>query len=378
MKTAATREEYSQVAVLYLALELSWTKWRLAFTVGRGQRPRFKTIEAGDLAQLLVEIGLARQRFGLPPQAQVVSCYEAGRDGFWLHRALEAHGIVNHVVDASSIEVKRRGKHRKTDRIDVTKLLAMLIRYVEGESAVWSVVRVPTVGQEDGRQLHRQLATLKKDRTRQVNRIKGLLATQGIGLDVTKDFLERLERVRMWDGSPLPAGLASRVRGDYERWAFIEGQIAELEAERRRLFRESEDKAIEQVRRLFQLKGIGVQGSWLLPMEFFAWRRFRNRREVGAAAGLVGVPYQSGSEAREQGISKTGNKQVRALAIELAWGWLRFQPHSRLSLWYQERFAHGGKRLRKIGIVAVARKLLIDLWRYLEFGILPEGAELKA
>lgn len=378
MKTAATRSEYSGAEVLFLAFELGWSSWKLASTVGFGQKPRMKTIPAGDLKKLEEEIGRAKVRFGLPEEARVVSCYEAGRDGFWLHRALDAQGVVNCVVDASSIEVKRRGKRRKTDRLDAAKLAMMLVRYWEGERTVWSVIRVPSVEAEDRRQLHRELLTLRKECTRQINRIKGLLATQGLRLEPRRDFLERLEEARLWDGSPVPGGLRFRLEGEFERLEFIRGQISELEAERRRLLRESEHEAVEQARRLMQLKGIGVNTGWLLPMEFFSWREFRNRRQVGAAAGLVGTPFNSGADSREQGISKAGNTRVRSRMVELAWCWLRYQPRSQLSLWFQERYGRGGKRMRKIGIVALARKLLIALWRYLEFGILPDGAELRA
>lgn len=378
MKTAATQSQYTGGKTLLMSFELGWNSWKLAFTVGFAQRPRVKTMAAGDLQRLQEEIARAKGRFGLPEDCEVVSCYEAGRDGFWLHRCLESLGITNYVVDASSIEVKRRGKRRKTDRIDAIKLVSMLVRYVGGERWVWSVVRVPSAEQEDRRQLHRELLTLRKECTRQINRIKGLLATQGLRVEPRKDFLDRLEEARLWDGSAVPEGLRFRLEGEFERLEFIRGQISELEAERRRLLKESSDEAVKLAQRLMNLKAIGVNGGWMLSMEFFAWRRFRNRREVGAAAGMVGTPYQSGDDFREQGISKSGNKRVRALAVELAWCWLRHQPRSKLSLWYQERFGHGGKRLRKIGIVALARKLLIALWRYLEFGIIPDGAELRA
>jgi len=377
-KTAATHDQYTGGKTLLMSFELGWNTWKLAFTVGFAQRPRVKTIAAGDLERLQEEIARAKRRFGLAEDCRVLSCYEAGRDGFWLHRCLQALGIINYVVDASSIEVKRRGKRRKTDRLDAAKLVSMLVRYMEGERTVWSVVRVPSAEAEDRRQLHRELLTLKKERTRQINRIRGLLATQGLRVEPKKDFLERLDEARLWNGSPVPEGLRFRLEGEFERLEFIRGQISELQAERRRLLKESGDEAVQQARRLMDLKAIGVEGGWLLAMEFFAWRKFHNRREVGAAAGLVATPYQSGDDFREQGISKSGNKRVRSLAVELAWCWLRHQPRSKLSLWYQERFGHGGKRLRKIGIVALARKLLIALWRYLDFGIIPDGAELRA
>lgn len=362
---------------LYLAFEMGNEKWKLGFTIGLGQRPRERKIEAGDLAALEWEIRRAKERFGLPETARVMSCYEAGRDGFWLHRYLMEKGIENLVVDSASIEVSRRAKRAKTDRLDLAKLLSMLVRYDSGEKKVWRVVHVPSVEAEDSRHLHRELRTLKVERTRHINRIKGLLVTQGVRLPVGVGFLERLESVRLWDGSALPRGLRSRVEREYVCLRFVNEQIRELEAERREILRNSSDPSVEKVRQLLRLRGIGENSAWLFVMEFFGWRAFRNRREVGALAGLTPTPYQSGDEAREQGISKAGNCPIRGMAIEISWGWLRYQPDSKLSRWYQERFGRGSKRLRKIGIVALARKLLIELWRYLETGAIPEGAQLK-
>jgi transposase len=262
--------------------------------------------------------------------------------------------------------------------LDVEKLLNMLIRYHNGEKHVWSVVHVPSEVAEDWRHLHRQLIALKSQQTRHSNRIHGLLATQGVRLALGRRFLEQLEEVRLWDGSPLPRGLRRRVEREYECWQFVHGQILELERERREQIQTSEDPYVEQVRRLLALRGIGENSAWLFVMEFFGWREFRNRREVGALAGLTPTPYASGEQMREQGISKAGNRLIRAMAIEIAWQWLRHQPDSALTLWFQERFAHGGKRMRKVGIVAVARKLLVSLWQYLETGIIPEGAQLGA
>jgi transposase len=199
-----------------------------------------------------------------------------------------------------------------------------------------------------------------------------------VRLPVKGDFLERLERVRLWDGSPLPPGLRARLEREYACWQFVDWRIKELEAERRELIRTSPDPSVEQVRRLLRLRGIGENSAWLFVMEFFGWRDFHNRREVGGLAGLTATPYQSGDEAREQGIDKAGNRPVRAMAVEIAWSWLRYQPHSELSRWFQRRFAHGSKRMRKIGIVALARKLLVAFWRYLAFGEIPAGAQLKA
>lgn len=333
---------------------------------------------AGDREVLRKEVRLAKQRFALPEDARVLSCYEAGRDGFWLHHYLHTQGIENLVVDSASIAVSRRAKQVKTDHLDVGKLLTMLIRYASGEKKVWSVVHVPDIVAEDKRHLHRELATLKKDRTRYINRIKGLLAGQGLRLAVQSDFLMQLAHVRLWDGSALPAGLRARLAREYAGLQFVEQQIQELERERQELLRHSADPSVAQVRQLMRLRGIGINSAWLYVMEFFGWRQFRNRREVGALAGLTATPYQSGELAHEQGISKAGVSNVRWMAIEIAWDWLQYQPESELSRWYQQRFGAGSKRVRKIGIVALARKLLIALWRYLETGEVPAGAQFKA
>jgi transposase len=307
----------------------------------------------------------------------VRSCYEAGREGFWLHRWLASEGIESHVVDASSIEVNRRLRRAKTDRMDAGRLLLLLVRFFGGERRVWSVVRVPSVEEEDRRHLHRELLTMKRDRTRLANRVQGLLANQGLRVDWRKPLQEQLDALRSWDGTALPRGLRARLDQERERLELLNRQIEALEAMRRDRIRAGSGAAVEKVQQLLTLQGVGSNSAWLYVMEFFAWRQFRNRREVGALAGLTPTPYQSGESQREQGIAKAGNRHVRAMAIEIAWGWLRFQPKSALTRWYQERFGHGSSRLRRIGIVALARKLLIALWRFLETGVVPEGAKLK-
>jgi transposase len=384
METTVTRGTQASTATktLAMSLELSASKWNVFFTPGVGQRPRERTIAAGAMEDLWSEIERAKERFGLGRDARVVSCYEAGRDGFWVHRALEAKGIENLVVDSSSIEMPRRGKRAKTDRLDGRKLLAMLLRYLGGEHEVWRVVRVPSEEQEDARQLHRAREALKSERTRLINRVKGLLASQGIRLRVRGSVAVDLERVRRWDGQPLPEGLLARVRLDLERLEVVDKQFYSLERERvRRLRTKGETgptKAQEQIEKLTRLNGIGPVGAWVPVHEVFAWREIRNRREIGALMGLTPTPWASGGLQRDQGISKAGSGRLRALAVELAWGWLRYQPRSELSIWYQRRFGHGSSRLRRIGIVAMARKLMIALWRYLESGVVPAGATIKA
>ena len=379
MKTKTTRStlQTTNTQNLYLAFELGEKRWKLGFTIGFGQQPRERSIAARDLKALEREISLARIRFGLTDRHPVLSCYEAGRDGFWLHRYLEARSISNLVVDSSSIEVNRRYRRAKTDSLDVGKLLSMLMRYHLGEHKVWQVVNVPGVEEEDNRQLHRELKTLKKERTRHVNRIKGLLASQGVCMSVTKDFLEKLDMVRLWDGTPVPTMLRDRLEREYGHMQYVEQQICELEAQRREILATSDQACIQQVRHLMRLRGIGINSAWLFVMEFFSWRNFRNPKEIGALSGLTPTPHQSGDSSHEQGISKAGNRYIRSMVVEIAWGWLQYQPDSQLTHWYQERFGHLSSRQRRIGIVALARKLLIALWRYLETGALPEGAVLK-
>jgi len=376
-KTTRTRNDTPVLRKLYLAFELSESEWKLGFTIGLGQAPRLRAIKARHLEGLRREIEQARVRFGLSEDADVLSCYEAGRDGFWLHRYLEAQGINNLVVDSASIEVNRRYRRVKTDRLDVGKLLNMLVRYDQGETRVWSVVHVPKMEEEDQRQLHRELMSLKREQTHHINRMKGLLASQGVVLEVKAKFLEELRCAHLWDGSSVPPALHILLVREHERLKLVREQIRQVEATRKEALHSSCDPAIAQVRRLLQLKGIGMNSAWVYVMEFFAWRAFHNRRELGSLAGLAPTPYASGDSSRECGISKAGNRPVRALAIEIAWSWLRNQPNSQLSRWYRQRFAKGSSRVRRIGIVALARKLLIALWRYVEEGVLPEGAQLK-
>jgi transposase len=364
--------------ILYIAFELSNSTWRLAFS--NGNKKRHVTIKARDLKQLEREIERAKNRFGLKGDIPIKGCYEAGRDGFWIHRYLLSKGIDNLVVDSSSIEVSRRKRRAKSDRLDAGNLLRLLMRYHGNERQVWKVVTAPSVEEEDAKHLHREIETLLRERTRYRNRIKALLAQHG--LDVKnpsrKNFLTIFEALRSWDGQALPESIKSRVIREYERLTMIENHIKLLKKEREQKVAGKETVSVRQVTQLRELCGIGVNSSWVFVMEFFGWRKFRNRREVAALAGLTPTPYDSGGSQREQGISKAGNKRIRTMAVEIAWCWLRFQPQSKLSQWFNERFAGGGSRMRRIGIVALARKLLIDLWRYLEHGVIPEGALIKS
>lgn len=375
MKTARP-DEYTSNQVMFLAFELSAKKWKVGTTIGIGQKPRERSIDAGDLEGLLKEIAEAKARFGLPADARVVSCYEAGRDGFWLDRWLRKQKIENVVIDPASVHVDRRKRKAKTDRLDLGKLLRTLIRWYDGEPKMWSVVQVPSVEDEDDRQLHRELQSLKKEQTRHVNRIKSLLVSQGVKVAIRKNFVEMLKRCRLWDGSSLPGHLAGRLEREYQRLEMVRQQILQLEAERREALKASTNVNVEKVRQMKRLHGIGINSSWLFVMEFFGWREFENRRQVGSLAGLTPTPHESGAMSRELGIDKAGNRRIRAMAIEIAWSWLRFQPQSELSLWFERRFGSGGRRARKIGIVALARRLLIDLWRFVDQGVIPAGAVL--
>jgi len=378
MKTTTRPSESTAAAgVMFMSFELGQAKWKLGFSTGPAQRPRLRTIPARDPGRVLVEISLAKGRFGLPATTRVLSCYEAGRDGFWLHRFLTREGVENYVVDASSIEVNRRARRAKTDRLDATKLLLQLMRFIGGERRAWSVVRVPSVVEEDQRQIHRTIETLRKDRGRLVSRINGLLATQGVSLPVTRRFDAQLSALRLWDGAAIPAGLQQRLRETWEQWNVLTRQIAALERLREAASDNAADPVSQQVWQLRRLRGID-ESAWVFVTEAFAWRQFRNGRQVGAFTGLAPTPYDSGGQRREQGISKSGSRRLRATAIQIAWAWLRYQPRSRLAQWFNDRYARGGGRARRVGIVAVARKLLIALWRYLETGLIPDGATVKA
>jgi transposase len=376
MKNQAALKTENNANRLYLAIELSRKKWKLGISDGRTVRARIRTIEARDFQRLHEEIESAKQHFGLEGATETVSCYEAGREGFWLHRALTEKGVVNVIVDAASIDIKRR-KRAKTDRIDVESLVRKLVRYYAGERDVWSIVRVPTREAEDERQLHRDIAVLQRERQQHRMRIQSLLFTQGVDVEVTPKRMRDLDQLRCWDGQPLPDELRDRIRREWARLRAAEQDLLALRKQQKERLK-TQSGSMEKIRLMQQLCGIAMKSSWVFVMELFGWRRFQNRREVAAALGLTPMPYQSGESARDQGISRAGNRRVRTMAIEIAWSWLRYQPQSRLSQWYEQRFGSGGKRMRRIGIVAMARRLMIDLWRYVEFGIVPEGARMKA
>lgn len=364
---------------LHVSLDLGNRTWCLACGRAVADPPRLRTLPARDLTRLFQELSLARRQLDLATDAPVLLCYEAGRDGFWLQRACTAAGITALVVDSSSIEVPRRARRAKTDRLDATALLRLLFRHAEGERRPWHVLHVPTVEEEDRRHAHRELARLTRERTRGVNQIKGLLASHGLRLTTLRRLPEQLPRLTQWDGQPLPRGVSERLLTTWARLQLAVRQRAALvRARRAALAAPTPDPAVAMVQRLMQLRGVGEVSAWLLTMELVSWRRLRNRREVAGILGLTATPQASGDRRRELGIGKSGSALLRGLALELAWCWLRYQPRSELSNWFRRRFAGGGSRQRRIGIVAVARRLMIALWRYVETGQVPAGAMLKA
>jgi len=364
-------------ATLYLAFELGSTKWVLAFTTSPAQRPRHRQVAAGDLSGLLREVLTAKVRFGLALDAPVRSCYEAGRDGFWLHRWLVAQGLDNVVVDSSSIEVNRRARRAKTDRLDAGKLVYLLMRWAQGERAVWSVVHVPTPEAEAARQLTREIATVREDRTRTRNRIQALLATQGIRRPLTRGFAAQLATLQTGDGRPLAVAWQERLAREWAQLETIEGRLTVLHAARRAQIAEGVTRVAQVARQLTRLRGVADTSAALYSAELFGTRTFSNGRQLGALTGLVPVPYRSDQRVQDQGISKACRAEVRRVSIQVAWCWLRWQPDSALAQWFTRRFATAGGRSRRIGIVAVARKLVIALWRFVEHGVIPEGATLK-
>jgi transposase len=372
--TAQTRPiESVSEPTLYVAFELGKKDWKLAMTSGVGIEPWLRTVASGDWDA--VERGLreGRQRFRLPATAPVVSCYEAGRDGFWIHRALTARGTTNRVVDSASIEVNRRARRAKTDRLDALKLVTMLVRVCAGERRVWSEVRVPTVAVEAARQVSRERTTLTQDQTRLVNQMRGWLATWGAQLPARRRGAW-WTAVRDWAGAALPAEVQARLARAATRLAGLEAQITELDAQQQAAVTAAPPGAA--VRQLVQLKGVATTSAAVLLEEGLVWRAFRNRREIGGVLGFAPTPYDSGDSKREPGISRAGNARLQAISIQLAWNWVRWQPQSALTRWYQANFGKG-KRARRIGIVAVARKLIIALWRYVTAGIVPDGAIVK-
>jgi transposase len=379
MKTMTrTSESTAMSTCVLLAFELGERVWKLGFTMGFGQRPRIREIPAGAMDRLLEEIARAKTKWSLPAETPVISCYEAGRDGFWLHRYLVAHEVTNYVVDSSSIEVNRKARRAKTDRLDLVGLLTLLARYVQGDRRGWHVVRVPRVPDEDARHLHRTWETVQQDRSRVINRLKGLLVTMGLRLRLDDTFQARVEAARLWDHTPVPDGMKQRLTREWQHLTFLDEQLEALETARTALQPDPQTTTGKYVMALHALRAIGPIGAWMLATEIFGWREIHNGRELGGLVGLVPSPFQSSETSHDQGISRAGNKHVRRLMVQLAWSWLHYQPDSALSRWYRAKCGDGSRRMRRIGIVALARKLLIALWRYVETGVVPDGAVLKS
>jgi transposase len=372
-----THRPESSAAALYVACELSAKEWLLTMSPapeGRRQRAR---IRPGDREAFDRALTSATARCGLAADAPVRSCYEAGRDGFWPHRFLTAGGVINLVVDSSSIEVPRRGRRAKTDRLDGEKLLRLLLRHWGGERDMWHVVHVPSREAEDVRHASRGLTTLQAERTRFRNRMHSLLALHGVRLRIDARFPERLVAAKDWAGVPLPPGVQARVLDTWRLLQAVETERQRVRRTERQQAQATATTARTPAQRLARLRGIAARSATVLADELLS-RTLHNRREVGALTGLVSAPYRSGTIAWDQGLAPSGLPAVRRVAVEIAWAWLRYQPTSALTQWYHGRFGGAGAGARRIGIVALARRVIIALWRYVEHGIVPEGALLKA
>ena len=367
--------------ILAVALELSSGAWKIAFQDGKHETPAIRTVSheiAGKrLTEVAQEIDKIKKKWRLAADVRTVVLYEAGQDGFWIQRALTKLGYEALICDPGSIPVERHARRAKTDRLDAIKLVLCLRAWLRGERDRMHVIRIPKEEDEARRHLSRDRGELVKERGQHLDRMRKLLRTVGCWCEVGSDAGKRLAQgqFRCQDGSKLPAEMHARLEREYERLALVERQLAYLEDELAHQLPEGTQERIDTLQRL---KAVGSVGATRLVLELF-WRRFDNRRQVGACVGLVPQPYDSGASRIDQGISKQGNRRVRSLLIEMAWFWLRYQPDSAIAKWYAQRISGSGqnKRGKRSAIVAVARRLVIALWRYLEQGVIPEGATLK-
>ena len=369
-------------AAIFISLELSRSVWLITALTPGGEKMSKYSVRAGDVAALLSRFSdlkqkaLARTGKSFP----IVTIQEAGLDGFWVHRALEQEGIESHVVDPASIATSRRRRRAKTDRIDGEALLRALLAHKRGEPRVCAMVKAPTPEEEDRRRLCRERKVLIAERVEHVNRIKGLLFAQGIaGYEpLRRDRRQRLEDLTTGDGRPLSTHLKTQIIRELDRLELLLNQIKLTEAERDALLAAQQTRSLASAgRMLLDFKGIGAEFAAVLWLEGL-FRQFDNRRQLAAYAGLAPTPWQSGSIDREQGVSKAGNARLRTTLIQLAWLWLRHQPQSALSRWFHERVKRDGGRMKKATIVALARKLLVALWKYVAAGVVVEGAVMKA
>jgi transposase len=373
---STTHQAESNAAAVYVAFELRSKEWWLTMGTSTHSKTIRRRVAVGDRAALDHVIAGARQAFGVPADVPMRSCYEAGRDGFWPHRLLTSMGVTNVVVDSSSIEVSRRARHIKTDRVDGARLLRLLMRHWGGERDMWAIVCVPSRAVEDARHANRARTMLQVERTRYRNRIHALLQLHGVRAHIDRHLPERLATATDWAGEALPTGVLTRLRQLCTLLAAVDGERYRARSAEARALRPGAG-APSVAQRLVRLRGVAARGATVLADELFT-RALRNRREVGALTGLVSAPYQSGLRRIDQGLTRGGLPRVRHMAVQLAWTWLRHQPRSGLTRWYRERFASGGPVLRRIGIVALARRLMIALWRYVTYDVVPEGAALKA
>jgi transposase len=364
-----------------MAIELSKKSWIVAVNTPLSDKISNHTVKGWK--ELLELIDKIRSRVGreLRRPAEFISCYEAGYDGFWLHRLLEENGVRNYVIDPASLQVDRRARRVKTDNVDVTKLLRSLMAYLRGEPKVWSVVRVPTVAEEDDRRLHRERDRLINERVQHVNRIKGLCAVHGVYHyePLRLDRMKRLEQLRTSDERELPPRVKAEIRRELQRLELVLQMIKVIEKEQNAMALGKATSTYghaKKVQQLVKIGSIGPEIATVLVGEVF-YRQFNNRQQVGSYVGLTPSHFQSGPSSRDQGISKAGNPKARTIMLELAWFWIRYQPNSPLTTWFRERVGTAKGRIRRIAIVAVARKLLIALWRYVETGVVPTGAKLK-
>jgi transposase len=369
----------TNLGAIFVSMELSRSVWLItSLSPGAGEKMSKHSVRGGDVAGLLTRFAQLQEK----AQARtgqifpIISIQEAGLDGFWIHRVLQDEGIESHVVDPASIATSRRRRRAKTDKFDGEALVRTLLAYKRGEPRVCAMVKAPTPEEEDQRRIGRERKTLIAERVQHVNRIKGLLFAQGIGdyEPLRRDRRDRLEGLTTGDGRPLPRHLKTQIGRELDRLELLLEQIKAVEAERDSLLaRIREASAAQPAALLLGLKGIGAEFAALLWSEGM-FRSFSNRRQVAAYAGLAPTPWKSGSVDREQGVSKAGNARLRTTMIQLAWLWLRHQPASALSCWFRQRIARNGGRLKKPMIVALARKLLIALWKYTTAGVVIEGA----